>query len=195
PLDDAALAHYIAYAVDGLRAVPIPDSRINEHNDVLRRGADALGWRWRVSLHNRAECSGCGYCMIGCAYNRKHNAALALLPRAIARGARILADARVMAIRGPRGARRVACELLGDDGAPTGRIAVIHAPVVVLAAGALDTPALLRTSGLGGRHVGRGLRLHPAAVVGATFPEAVRAWRGVPQSIIVEEFASFAEGG
>src|SRR5690606_16130835 len=71
PLDDAAMARSIAYAMDGLRAVPIPDSRINEHNDVLRRGADALGWRWRVSLHNRAECSGCGYCMIGCAYHPK----------------------------------------------------------------------------------------------------------------------------
>src|SRR5690606_3834642 len=67
--------------------------------------------------------------------------------------------------------------------------------VVVLAAGALDSPALLRSSGFGGARVGRGLRLHPAAVVGATFPEPVTAWRGVPQSVIVEEFASFEQDG
>lgn len=70
--------------------MPIPENLINANNDVLRRGADALGWRWRVPLHNRAECSTCGHCMLGCAYNRKYNAALSWLPRAVAAGARIL---------------------------------------------------------------------------------------------------------
>src|SRR5690606_23142665 len=34
-LDDDAAAHHVAYAVDALRAVPVPDDRINENNDVL----------------------------------------------------------------------------------------------------------------------------------------------------------------
>ncbi|HEV2130914.1 MAG TPA: GMC oxidoreductase, partial [Longimicrobiaceae bacterium] len=87
------------------------------------------------------------------------------------------------------------CKLRGADGTPTGRRAVVHAPVVLLAAGALDTPALLLRSGLGNRRVGRGLRLHPAAAVSGVFSEPVIAWRGLPQSVIVEEFASFYEDG
>jgi choline dehydrogenase-like flavoprotein len=65
----------------------------------------------------------------------------------------------------------------------------------VVAAGALDTPALLARSGLGNARVGRGLRLHPAATVAARFREPVIAWRGLPQSVVVEEFASFEQDG
>jgi choline dehydrogenase-like flavoprotein len=185
---------YVAAVLRTLRATPIPVSEINPNNAVLQRGAEALGWRYRVPLHNRAECCGCGYCIIGCAYNRKYNAALTWLPQAVADGARILADAPVLRIDGRPGARRVICQLRHEDGRPTGRRATIEASIVMVAAGALDTPALLQRSGLGNRHVGRGLRLHPSALVGGVFPEPIRGWRGLPQSVVVEEFAGFREG-
>lgn len=195
PLDEAMLDRYVAEAMETLGAVPIPPERINANNEVLQRGAEALGWKYRVSLHNRLDCCGCGYCMLGCAYNRKSNATLSWLPRAVAAGARVLSDAAVEKIEGKPGARRVTCRLRDGDGRPTGRRAVIEAPVVLLAAGALDTPALLLRSGLGNGRVGRGLRLHPSPLVSATFPEPIRAWRGLPQSVLVEEFASFQNDG
>jgi long-chain-alcohol oxidase len=71
----------------------------------------------------------------------------------------------------------------------------VEAEAVVVAAGAIDTPALLKRSGLGNGRVGEGLRLHPAPLVGGTFPETVAAWRGLPQSVLVEEFASFMRDG
>jgi choline dehydrogenase-like flavoprotein len=185
----------VAQVLSALRATPIPAERINGNNEALRRGADALGWRYRLALHNREECSACGYCMLGCAYNRKYNSALTFLPRAVAAGASILADATVLRVEGRAGQRRVVCQLLGADRRPTGRVAMIEAPVVVVAAGALDSPALLLRSGVRGPRVGRGLRLHPAAPLSALFEEPVVAWRGLPQSVIVEEFASFQEDG
>jgi choline dehydrogenase-like flavoprotein len=195
PLDPQTLERYVAEAVGSLRSVPIPLDRINENNDALRRGAEALGWGYRIPLHNRLECLGCGYCMLGCAYNRKSNAALTYLPRAVAAGARILSDAPVTRIDGKAGARRVVCQLKGADGTSTGGRVVVEAPVVIIAAGALDSPALLLRSGLGNGRIGRGLRLHPAAMVSGVFPEPIRSWRGLPQSVIVEEFASFFEDG
>ncbi|MGI9179448.1 MAG: GMC family oxidoreductase N-terminal domain-containing protein [Longimicrobiaceae bacterium] len=195
PWDDASWQGYVDQVLRTLRATPIPPEQINPNNDALRRGCEALGWRYRVPLHNREECCGCGYCMLGCAYNRKLGASLTWLPRAVTAGARILADAPVTRIEGHAGMRRVVCELRGADGTPTGRRAVVHAPVVLLAAGALDTPALLLRSGLGNSRVGRGLRLHPAAMVSGVFSEPVIAWRGLPQSVIVEEFASFEKDG
>jgi choline dehydrogenase-like flavoprotein len=60
---------------------------------------------------------------------------------------------------------------------------------VVLAGGALGTPELLLGQGLGGRHVGRHLRVQPACWVGARFPgREVRGWDGVMQSWRVDEW-------
>jgi choline dehydrogenase-like flavoprotein len=178
-----------------LRATQIRSPQVNANNEALRRGADALGWKHHLAMHNRVECSACGYCMLGCAYNRKHNAAISLLPGAIAAGVSILSDADAVRIEGTPGARRVICELRDGGGRRTGRLATVEAPVVVLAAGALESPALLERSRLGGSRIGRGLHLHPAAAVSATFAEPVVAWRGLPQSVIVNEFASFEEDG
>ena len=194
-LTDEQLGGRIRETVIALEAKPIPPERINANNDVMRRGASALGWRHRVADHNRRDCSGCGYCMLGCAYNRKVNATFAFLPDAIGTGARVLADCAALHIEGRPGARRVVCELRDGGGWPTGHRVVIEAEVVLVAAGALDTPALLLRSRLGNRRVGRGLRLHPAPLVTGVFPEPVVAWRGLPQSVVVEEFAAFMENG
>lgn len=177
----------------GARAIPL--DRLNPNNQALRRGASVLGWRHTVARHNRVECSGCGYCMLGCAYNRKLNASLTWIPSALEDDARVLTDARALSIGGIAGERRIACALLDAEGRPTGRRAEVAAKVVILAAGALDSPALLLRSGLGGARVGRALRLHPTPLVYAEMPEPVVAWRGLPQAVIVEEFATFAETG
>ena len=200
PYDDAALAPLLAEVRVTLGANPIPEAGINANNGAMRRGAEALGWRYRVADHNRDLCSGCGYCVLGCAYNRKKNAALTWVARATAAGARVIADAPAVRIEGRPGARRVLCRVAGGDGAGGGGgrgggEVVVEADAVVVSAGALDTPALLLRSGLGTDRVGRGLRLHPSAMVQAEMPEEVRGWRGVPQSVIVEEFADFEADG
>ena len=64
----------------------------------------------------------------------------------------------------------------------------ISAPLVVVAAGAVPTPPLLRRSGLG-RHprLGRNLSIHPAIGITAGFEERVVPWSGVMQSVGIEE--------
>jgi hypothetical protein len=72
----------------------------------------------------------------------------------------------------------------------------IHCLSLCLSAGgALESPALLLRSRLGNRHVGRGLRLHPSPFLGASFAEPVEAWRGLPQSVLIDQFAEFMEDG
>jgi hypothetical protein len=64
----------------------------------------------------------------------------------------------------------------------------IAAPLIVVAAGAICTPPLLRRSGLGGHpRTGRNLSIHPAIGVSASFEEEVVPWRGVMQSVGIEE--------
>jgi choline dehydrogenase-like flavoprotein len=99
-------------------------------------------------------------------------------------GLRVVPDARVSRIERKNGRYVVRFE----DGRR------LECESIVLAAGAIETPALLLRSGLGGDRVGRGLRLHPAALVFARFSERVEAWRGVPQAVLVNEHASYMEG-
>ena len=76
---------------------------------------------------------------------------------------------------------------------PDGRLDV-RAPIVIVAAGAIHTPALLARSGLGtgSGQLGRNLSLHPATAAAARMEHVVDMARGVPQSFYIDEFA--AEG-
>ena len=64
----------------------------------------------------------------------------------------------------------------------------IDAPLVVLAAGAVETPALLQRSGLGGGGVGRFLRLHPTTIVTGEYDREIYPLAGIPLSAMCDEF-------
>ncbi|MGI8407546.1 MAG: GMC oxidoreductase, partial [Actinomycetota bacterium] len=64
---------------------------------------------------------------------------------------------------------------------------VVNVRAVVIAGGAIETPALLLHSGLKGQ-VGRNLRLHPGTAVWGLFDEGVRVWEGTLQARYSAEF-------
>jgi choline dehydrogenase-like flavoprotein len=65
---------------------------------------------------------------------------------------------------------------------------VVRAPQVVLAAGSLETPAILLRSGIGGPAVGEYLRLHPGTAVIGMYDEPQKGWWGAPQTGLSHEF-------
>ena len=111
-----------------------------------------------------------------------------MLPDACAAGARIVTG-RVRAAH--PGRTRPAGRSAGGGVVvrrPDGSELEILSPLVVVAAGALQSPPLLRRSGLGGHpRLGRNLAVHPATSVAGRFAEPVTAWEGVLQSVGVEE--------
>jgi choline dehydrogenase-like flavoprotein len=110
------------------------------------------------------------------------------LPKAAARGARVFAGCRVERIL-VEGGRAIGVEADILDPATEqarGRLRV-SARVVVLAAGAIHSPALLMRNGLTNGPVGRNLSIHPATGVGALFDEDVFGWRGTLQSYYVDD--------
>jgi choline dehydrogenase-like flavoprotein len=70
----------------------------------------------------------------------------------------------------------------------------VRARVVVVAAGALYTPVLLRRSGLANRNIGRHLHLHPTTGVSGVFDEEIRPWEGTLQALYSDEHADLADG-
>jgi choline dehydrogenase-like flavoprotein len=75
-------------------------------------------------------------------------------------------------------------ETVGGDGA-SGRV---DAPLVCVAAGVLETPALLLRSGIGGR-AGQGLQFHSSVHVTARFPDPVHGYYGPTMAYAVDELA------
>ena len=168
---------------------------------AILRGAAAAGLGDAAVIRRNADCGACGSCGFGCRRGTKASGLRVHLARAHAAGARIVADAEVERVLVEAG-RAVGVTALvrprapgtGDPdateafGASAAFRLEVRARQVVVAAGALRTPAILERSGIAHPALGRNLWLHPVPVIGASFAEPVEMWRGVMQGarILVE---------
>lgn len=189
--DPAAFARHMDH-VENLLGVGVPDPSVLGRNGGLALlGSERLGWSAAALRRNATGCGGCCECVTGCPSGAKQAVHLSVLPAACAAGARIVTRARATRIVSAHrsGARRVtAVEAVRPDGTTF----TISTGLVVAAAGALHTPALLRRSGLAGHpRLGRNLAIHPAVSVAGRFAEPVTgpgAGPGVLQSVGVDEW-------
>jgi choline dehydrogenase-like flavoprotein len=169
-----------------IHVAPMDDAAIGTDNRLLKRGADALGWRAIGNLRNQVHCAGSNRCAFGCPTGAKQSALLTYVPRALHYGARLYADVRADRIlRHGKRAIGVTGTVVG-----TGHRISVRAGLVIAACGAIHTPALLARSGFrspSGR-LGHNLALHPNAKVVALFDEPVTSWRGAHQAYQVREF-------
>ena len=151
---------------------------------VILRGARELGWDAAATRRDARECGDCGSCGFGCRRGTKRSGIRAHLATASAKAARIVADARVTRVIVERGIVEGVEAELGE-----GRHLRVHAATVVVAAGALRTPAVLQRSGIGHPALGRYLRIHPVPVVAGRFDERIEMWRGTLQAARSLEFS------
>ncbi len=174
-----------------------PSIVIQPKDDVILRGAAALGWEAAPIRRNATDCGDCGSCPFGCPRGAKQSTMRVHLATAAAGGARIVDRARVtkVLVEGGRAAGVEAEVLLVDPATgrpvagpdrdparPQTRRLVVRAPQVVVAAGALRTPAVLLGSGLDHPAIGRHLRLHPVPVIAGIFDKPIDMWRGTMQA-------------
>ena len=174
----------------------IPASDRNANNEVLRIGTEKLGWRGGPLQHNRMGCQRSGFCELGCAYDAKQNALKVVLPQAVAAGARLYADVKATRITLDHGrASGIEGVALGQDGETIANVR-IRARIVVLSGSATGSAALALASGLPDPHdqLGRGLHIHPAAVVAGVFDRVLASYDGIPQSYECTEHLSFEPG-
>jgi choline dehydrogenase-like flavoprotein len=164
-------------------------TRIPPKDAILVRGARALGWEAAPTRRDATGCGDCGSCAFGCRRGTKQSGIRAHLARAFEAGARIVPDATVTRVLIEQGRASGVEALLGD-----GRRLTVRAGTVVLAAGALRTPAILQRSSVGHPKIGRYLRLHPVSVVAGWFDEPVDMWRGTMQAARSLEFGAGEPG-
>ncbi|MDQ6719949.1 MAG: GMC family oxidoreductase N-terminal domain-containing protein [Candidatus Dormibacteraeota bacterium] len=162
------------------------DSIPNENNAALKRGCEALGYHWDYIPRNASGCEQrCGACQYGCPFGCKRSSLLTFLQDAHDSGARVITGCRVTRVLVSHGRAH------GVEGWAAGgrHRVVVRAPIVVVAGGSIESPALLLRSGLDNPNIGRHLHLHPVAVVAGFYDHPIRAWAGSPQTIKTDEFA------
>ena len=164
--------------------VNLDNNALSQRDAVFRRGLEALGWHCEEMPRNVAGCDEveCGWCGFGCRRGAKQSTLRTWLVDAHSAGARVLVRTRARRVLVENGA---ACgvEAVTADG----QTVTVRSRAVVAACGAIQTPALLRRSGLDNRAVGRNLRLHPATGVFGLFDEDVRPWEGTLQAVYSDQ--------
>lgn len=174
-----------------LRVKPVPEELLGRNATTFRRGVTRLGLHGEPIRRDIEGCRGCGVCAFGCPSDAKQATHISYLPRAQRHGATIFAHARAerILVEGGRAAGVVASLLDPGSGEPRVTLTV-HARIVVVSAGAVHTPALLGANALGNRsgQLGRNLRIHPAAGIGAFFAEEINSWRGTLQPFYVDDW-------
>ena len=177
-------------AEDFLQVTPLDPERMGRNGQLAMEGARALGASGGPISRNAGNCVQCSSCPFGCRIDAKRGMHVSYLPRAVTAGARVRQRVEVQRILVENG-RAVGVECLAAparDHHGARRRYTVRARAVIAAGGALGTPELLLRSGLGGDQVGRNLHLHPAAWIGARYPEEVRGWDGVMQSYYIDQW-------
>ncbi len=196
-------------AEEVLAVTPLDPERMGRNGQLCMEGAEALGASGGPISRNAGACVQCSSCPLGCRLDAKRAAHVSYLPRAVAAGARVRAGVQAQRVLSEDGrVRGLACRAglpttAAQEARPTysaatntaagptvtGRDWEVRARAVISAGGAFGTPELLMRSGINHPALGRNLHIHPAAWIGARYPEEVRGWEGVMQSYYVDQWA------
>jgi len=173
-------------------------SDLNGPHQRIVEGAEKLGWSWHTAVRNVDKDTydpvAAGYTQFGDPSGSKMSTLNTYLRDAFDHGAVILANTRADQVCSEGGrACGVAATWTDPETGETRRVQVT-APDVVVACGALETPALLLRSGIGGPAVGKNLYLHPSAGIFGVYAEDQRAWWGPPQAAVMDQFRDLGDG-
>jgi choline dehydrogenase-like flavoprotein len=132
---------------------------------------------------------------VGCRHDAKQSTLVTFVPRALTAGATLHADTHVDRIEvrerdsgsGTPPMKRVHATVRDPYSGRPARVLTIDAPIVVVAGGAIGTPALLQRSGLGGGGVGQWLRLHPTTAIWGRYDREIVTSTGIPLTTMCDE--------
>ena len=190
-IDEPAYDEHIDAVMKRINATDEATTQNRQHRKLIN-ALDELGMEHRPIVRNvDPTCEDphvCGYCLAGCQRGCKQSTMKTYLQDASDAGARVVVNCHADRVLVQEGrAAGVQATVTHPDGALTEL--TVHAPTVVVACGAVESPALLLRSGIGGPAAGKHLRLHPATIVNGIYDEPIDAWDGQVQSEVSDHFA------
>ncbi|MFA6921391.1 MAG: GMC family oxidoreductase, partial [Gallionella sp.] len=157
--------------------------------ELIKKGFAAEGLPEGIARRNMKDCALTGFCFAGCATDRKQSMLVTYLPWAEAHGAKIYSDTHVTQVLAENGrACGVTGEIINPDTGKKMADIRVDAPIVVLAAGAMQTPLLLLKSRLANSsgQVGKNFACHPTLSLVAEFAEPVDDFHGATHSLFMD---------
>jgi choline dehydrogenase-like flavoprotein len=159
----------------------------------LREGAERLGWSFRHIVRNADpetySPETAAFMGFGDQSGSKRSTTKTYLADAVEAGAEVLVRTRAERVL-VSGGGAAGVEAVFDERLRV----VVRAPRVVVACGALESPALLLRSGMGGPAVGQHLRLHPCTALIGLYENDQQAWWGAPHTGLIDEHANVEDG-
>lgn len=167
-------------------------SEVTLNSRLLLEGARKIGLVGDRFEHNRTQCLQSGFCILGCAYDRKQSMLITYVPRAIHFGARLFPNAevtefehegdRITAVRG----------ILTHPKTGARHRFRAQAKLFSVSGGAISTPQLLLRNGLANQsgRLGQNLTLHPTTAAVGLFPHEVRGYQGIQFGTYVSSLES-----
>ncbi|NND02780.1 MAG: GMC family oxidoreductase [Acidimicrobiia bacterium] len=178
-------------AVHGRLSVNQDHNQPSHRDGTMEKGLRELGWHVDAMPRNVSGCDEdlCGYCTMGCRHEAKQSTMVTYLQHAFELGARIIVAADVKRVT------TAADVATGVEARVGSHSLTVRARAVVLAAGSLNTPAIMLRSGIKGSTVGHNLRLHPAFPMWGDFDETFEPWSGIMQALYSDQFADLDGNG
>jgi len=171
----------------------LEEREINENNRLFIAGCRQLGYRAEQFPVNVKGCRGSSLCNLGCPNQAKQGTDRVQLPQAERNGVEVVTRCEVLKIAEKSLRARVSEAPAGAKGEPSkwepGEYQ-IDAKVVVVCAGAVNSPALLLRSGFGKGlpRLGHGFTAHPAFIVVAEHERPITNFVGHPKSYYLDQF-------
>ncbi|MBI4307257.1 MAG: GMC family oxidoreductase N-terminal domain-containing protein [Chloroflexi bacterium] len=171
------------------------ESKHNANNAVLVRGCASLGHHVGTVRRNVRGCVDSDFCEFGCQQGAKQSTLVTYLADAQRHGsAQFAVHCSAQRVR-VQGGRVSGVDAIAEDPATGKRHRLeVRASTVVVAAGAVHSPAVLLRSGLAHPALGRNLHLHPTPAVAGFFEERIEPWKGTPQSAYSDQFSHLDRG-
>ena len=164
----------------------------------MKEGADRLGWDFERVVRNADPATYtpevAGYQGFGDQSGSKQSTARTYLRDLAEAGGQIVARTSVQRVLVDAGRAAGVEGVYLDPSSGRTAAVTVRAPTVVVACGALESPALLLRSGIGGPAVGQNLHLHPCTAIFGYYGDDQRSWWGACHTGVVEEFAKVEDG-
>jgi choline dehydrogenase-like flavoprotein len=161
--------------------VDTDESQFNPQNRALFEGSQKLGYHADLIPRNVKGCAECGWCCFGCQHAAKQSTLKTWLQDAADSGAQIIVNCRAEKVLIENG------KAVGVTASSGEHRVTVRARIVVVAAGALHSPALLLRSGIDNPNIGLNLRLHPTTSIRGQLPGPAEPWRGVMMAAYSDE--------
>jgi choline dehydrogenase-like flavoprotein len=170
----------------------VEDKYIGEIGKKVKQAADKLGWENGPLPRNSIGCDGRATCCFGCPTGAKQSTDVSFIPKALNNGARLLINTKVDKIV-IKNNKAIGVSIVFKDGKQS---CIIPEKGVIVSCGALNTPNLLRESGIENVNVGRNLSLHPSISIFAIHKNKINMTSNcVPQSYHVPFLPNFVLEG